>query len=107
MNIIIYCAWPYHGGREFFPYPSSTLRNEQLVTTIVESSRTVMRVFTCCALRSGASLHHRWSGLVAAGGPGRLIGAVPDALQYSVPQPILFARRRTLKSKNVNIVVLT
>lgn len=89
----------------FFPYSSPILRNE--VITIVESFRTVMRVFTCCALRSGASLHHRRSGLVSAGGPGRLVGAVPDALQYSVPQPILFARRGTLKSKNVNNVILT
>lgn len=67
----------------FFSRPSPTLHNE--VATLVESARTVMGVFTCCALRSGASLHYRWPGLIAAGGPGGLVGAVPDALQYSVP----------------------
>jgi len=37
--------------------------------------------------------------LIAASGAGRFVGAVPHALQYPVPEPVLFARRRTLKNE--------
>lgn len=65
---------------------------------IIMVIRTI-RVFTWCARLSGAGLHHGRSGLIAARGAGRLVGAEPHALQYPVSQSVLFARRRTLEKK--------